>query len=383
MTTAPPSPRPDSTADPARGTARAALGRARIRPALAAVVSLPLACAGVLVWVLWRTGPAKVDYLDLFELTARQWPTAPLPEDSQFLLRAPLGQLTYRLLPVHSTAAYLLLHAAALAVAALWLTLWLRRRLGGRSGLVAATVVALAPVTTVLLLWIGMYDAFSVLAWIVVLVSLRHRPAWQLAAGVLAGVQNFEQVAVGLVLLALVPQLPRAVGLRPRTAHLLAGALVGKVALELFLHAVGAGGGSRLTFLARWEVFTGLLGSTTAEAPLLVWSALAGLWGFALTGLLHCWPGWSRREQVGLVLAVLLWLGTAAVTADHTRVLAMTSFPLVVIGAMVIADRWRDVRELARLPQSWMLVLAPPVVLVDYTLLQVGLKPGTWGVWIF
>jgi len=55
----------------------------------------------------------------------------------------------------------------------------------------------------------------------------------------------------------------------------------------------------------------------------------------------------------------------------------------VVMGAMAIATRWPDLRVLARLPQTWLLVLAPPVVLVDYTTVQMGIKPGTWGVWIF
>ena len=53
------------------------------------------------------------------------------------------------------------------------------------------------------------------------------------------------------------------------------------------------------------------------------------------------------------------------------------------MGAMAIATRWPDLRVLARLPQTWLLVLAPPVVLVDYTTVQMGFKPGTWGVWIF
>ncbi len=37
----------------------------------------------------------------------------------------------------------------------------------------------------------------------------------------------------------------------------------------------------------------------------------------------------------------------------------------------------------AVLPQTWLLVLAPPLVLVDYTTVQMGIKPGTWGLWIF
>jgi len=112
-------------------------------------------------------------------------------------------------------------------------------------------IVALAPVTAVLLLLIGMYDAFAILAWVVVLVTIGRRPGWQLAAGVLAGFQDFEQMTVGLLMVALLPGLARAAGLRPRVAYLLGGTVAGKFALEVYLHAVGAGPGSRLSYLAR------------------------------------------------------------------------------------------------------------------------------------
>jgi len=340
-------------------------------------------CVAVGIWVLWRTGPGKVSFLDLFESTARHWPSAPLAADGQYILRQPLGQILYRLLPVHGVTVFLGLHALCLLGSGLLLVGWLCRRLGHRSGLVAGMVVALAPISAVLLVSVGMYDAFSVLVWVGVLVSLDRRPGWQLAAGVLAGVQDFEQMAVGLVLIALLPQLARSVGLRPRIAYLLSGVIAGKLGLEAYLHLAGAGSGSRLSYLARWDTLSWVLGSATANGPLLVWSALAGLWGFALKALYDSWGGWSGQQRIGLALAVGLWLGTAALSADHTRVLTLTSFPLVVMGAMAIAQRWPDLQVLARLPQTWLLVLAPPVILADYTTVQMGIKPGTWGLWIF
>ncbi len=60
-------------------------------------------CAAVCLWVVWRTGPGKVRALDLAEATALGWPTVAVPADSQCILRQPLGQLLYRLLPVHGT----------------------------------------------------------------------------------------------------------------------------------------------------------------------------------------------------------------------------------------------------------------------------------------
>ncbi|MDQ2723699.1 MAG: hypothetical protein M3Y19_10400 [Actinomycetota bacterium] len=375
MTTATDPAPPEHAVGPALGTDLRRLSRIRL-------VGLFGACLAVGLWVLWRTGPGKVPYLALFESTARGWPTAPLPTDSQYILREPLGQIVYRLLPVHGTGVYLALHLVCLLVSATWLATWLCRRLGRESGLVACAIVALAPVAAVLLLWIGMYDAFSVLAWVAVLVTMGRRPGWQLAAGMLAGFQDFEQIGVGLLMVALLPQLARSAGLRPRAAQLIGGAVIGKLALEAYLRTVGAGSGSRLSYLERWDVFSGLLGSAGANAPLLVWSALAGLWGFALKALYDSWGGWTAQQRVGLIVAVLLWFASATLSADHSRVLAMTSFPLVVMGALAIAARW-PWRALLPLPQTWLLVLAPPVVLLDYATLPMGVKPGTWGVWIF
>jgi len=141
--------------------------------------------------------------------------TVAVPADSQYILREPLGQLLYRLLPVHGTTIFLGLHALCLLGSGLVLVGWLCRRLGRRSGLLAAMIVALAPVSAVLLLWIGMYDAFAILAWVVVLVTLGRRPGWQLAAGVLAGFQDFEQMAVGLLMVALLPGLAPSRGFVP------------------------------------------------------------------------------------------------------------------------------------------------------------------------
>lgn len=339
--------------------------------------------AAVGLWVLWRTGPGKVPFLDLFEAAARGWPRVALAEDSQYILREPLGPIFYQLLRVHGDTVFLGLHAGCLLVSGALLATWLCRRLGLRSGLAAAMIVALTPVTAVLLLWIGIYDAFSILVWVLVLVSLGRQAGWQVAAGALAGFQNFEQVAVGLLLVALIPQLARSARLRPRVAYLLGGAISGKLVLEAYLRGSGAGPGSRVDFLARWDVFSSVLGSSSANAPLLLWSALAGLWGFAAKALYDSWGGWSPRQHTGVVLAGLVWFGTAALSADHTRVLTMTSFPLVVMGAMAIVLRWPDLPTLIRLPQTWLLVLAPPVVLLDYATVPMGIKPGTWGVWIF
>ena len=68
-------------------------------------------------------GPGKVGALDLAEATARGWPTVAVPADSQYILRQPLGQLLYRLLPVHGTNIFLgCMHCACSHRGARWLT---------------------------------------------------------------------------------------------------------------------------------------------------------------------------------------------------------------------------------------------------------------------
>jgi len=339
--------------------------------------------AAVGAWVLWRTGPAPVGQLDFFEHSAATWPHTVLAPESQYVLRVPWGQLAYRLLPTHSITSYLALQLGCLALSGVLLGAWLCRRLGMRPGLIAATVIALAPVSAVLLLTIGLYDAFSILTWILLLIALGKGGHWQLGAGLIAGIGDFEQITVGVVMVLLIPALPRAAGLRPRGRALIAGLVLGRVTLEAYLHGVGVGSGSRLSYVAHWHVLSYLLGSTLGNGPLIVWSALAGLWGFALTALLRSWGAWPTGARRNLVIAVLIWAGACALSADHTRVLALTSFPLVVMGAMVIALRYPHWRILARMPQTWMLVLAPPMVIGGWDTITMGIKPGIWGIGMF
>jgi len=334
-------------------------------------------------WVLWRTGPAPVGRLDFFEHSAATWPHTVLAPESQYVPRVPWGQLAYRLLPAHSITSYLALQLGCLALSGVLLGAWLCRRLGMRPGLIAATVIVLAPVSAVLLLTIGLYDAFSILTWILLLIALGKSGHWQLGAGLIAGIGDFEQITVGVVMVLLIPALPRAAGLRPRGRALIAGLVLGRLTLEAYLHGVGVGSGSRLSYVAHWHVLSYLLGSTLGNGPLIAWSALAGLWGFAITALLRSWGAWPTGARRNLVIAVLIWAGACALSADHTRVLALTSFPLVVMGAMVIALRYPHWRILARMPQTWMLMLAPPVVIGGWDTITMGIKPGIWGLGMF
>lgn len=337
----------------------------------------------VSLWVLWRTGPGKVPYVELFEKYARDWPTTALPPRDAYVLRNALGPMLYQLFPTPGTGRFLQLHLAALLLTGLLLAGWLLHVLGPRRAPVAMAVVLLSPLTALLLLWIGDYDAFSAFVWVVLLLSLRHRPWVQVLAGVLAGVQNLEQVAVGIVLLALVPELPRLVGARVRAVHLLAGAVLGRVLVEAYLRHEGAVRGSRFTFLSDPALLHNVTKTFLVMAPIVLWSALGGLWPFALSTVQRGWPGWSRSLQVRLAAVLVLTLGFSFLAADHSRVIAMVTFPLVVLGAMAIALQVGDLRGLVRRPEAWLLLLVPPVMVQDDNLLKIGIKLGTWGIWKF
>lgn len=339
------------------------------RPNLLRFALSGAAATAVVAWVLWRTRPGAVPNLDGFAAVASEWPSATIDSGFAYTLRVPLGQMLYRALPIQSPAVFFSLHAACLVLVAGLLMVWLFRRLGAQRGLLAGCVIALAPITPVLLLWIGMYDAFSMLAWIVVLMSFTRGPRFQFVAAALAGFQNFEQSIVGLVLIVLLPALSRGAGLAPRAIPLLAGAASGKVLLECVLAQLGAASGTRTTYLIDDGKALQLLGSAVTAVPVLIWSALGGLWIFALLALHAVHRTWVPRHKTMLAAAAVVWLTSGLLAEDQTRVLALTSFPAVVLGAMMIASRHRDLLGFLRSPAGWILAIAPPLVLWNNELL--------------
>jgi len=51
----------------------------------------------------------------------------------------------------------------------------------------------------------------------------------------------------------------------------------------------------------------------------------------------------------------------------------------VVVGVL----SWALEGERFRMPQTWMLVLAPPVVIGGWDTITMGIKPGIWGIGMF
>lgn len=360
-----PSGRADATTR--QGSRRGSSGR---------VVALGL--AAVVTWVLLRTGPGLVPGVDSHEEVARAWPHSDVTPRTAYVLRAPLGQLVYRALPEQGLDVFVALHVVALLTSAGLLLAWLLRRHGRQAGAVAATVLLLAPLTAVLLEWVGVYDAFSLLAWVLVVMSLPGPRAAQVLAAALAGLQNLEQVLVGLVVLALLPELSRRAAWRPWLPGLLGGAVAGRVGLEAYLASVEAPSGSRLTFLLHDQaLLVEVLHSSLVSAPLLVMSVLGGLWVLAVPVVLRDWPRWSPGLRARLVLTLLLLLAVGTVTADHTRVMALSSVPAVVAGAVAVGTSLPTYGAFWRRPDPWLMLLFPPVVAFGDAVLPLGLLAGT------
>ena len=340
---------------------------ARLRSIAALVVT-----GVVVVWVLWRTGYGTMPALDAFESIARQWPHSSVSPAFGYTLRSPLGYVVYQLAPEQSPHVYAMMHLLCLAGVALVLTAWLVRRLGVARSTTAVMVLACAPVTAVTLLWIGIYDAFSLAGWVAVLMTLRSRPVAQYLAAIVVGLQNIEQGAVGIVVLLLLPRLVRATGSVPRPLALLGGLLTGKVLLEGYLYSVGAVSGTRLSSLFVGNKLRDVLTASFDAAPMLIWSAFGGLWVLVAIGARSLARAGTRREIAMAAAAVAIWFGSAFVTEDHTRVLALTSFPALVLASIVIALRHRDVLDFLKTPAAVILLVAPPLVLWGGMTLSTG-----------
>ena len=338
-----------------------------------------VAVVGVFLLVVWRSGPGKVPNVVGFEGIARFWPLYPVEPVQAYVLRQAIGQAIYRALGWVGTGHYLVLHALALAVSGALLAGWLLRRLGLQRGAIAICLLLVAPISVVLLEWVGMYDAFSVLVWVLLIYTLRGNPVLQAVVGVLGGLQNFEQFTVSIVVLALVPELLRSNGLRLRLVPLALGTVAGKIGLELYLSSAGAVSGSRASFLEDSAMQHLVLSTFALLAPVIVWSVLSGLWLPAARVLTSCWPGWSRSLRWRTVLAAAIVLGIGVIGADHTRVMALVSFPAVVLICMAFAQREVDVRTWIRRPETVLLLAIPVVVVYSGITLPLGLDLTTWG----
>ena len=83
--------------------------------------------------------------------------------------------------------------------------------------------------------------------------------------------------------------------------------------------------------------------------------------------------------RVRLVAAAAVVLLVGIIAADHTRVMALVAFPAVVLLVTHLAGRETTMSSWLRRPETWLVLLVPPVIVWARELLPVGLDLATWG----
>jgi hypothetical protein len=208
--------------------------------------------------------------------------------------------------------------------------------------------------------WIGSYDVFTVLGWIIALFALRSRwPTFILASGIFLGFQHFEHslfalAILAIILIALETQVPRFAP--PKLLWWLAGGLlIGKLLLGTVFFITSQGATARsewvTTFIKDWTV-TGL-----NIGPQLLWSLFSGFW--VLVAALFLARRGSRQRYL-LAAAFTLGLLATLLSGDRPRVFIVVMFPSLMIALISYIAASRDSPRERKLIEAtiW---LAPPL----------------------
>jgi hypothetical protein len=163
--------------------------------------------------------------------------------------------------------------------------------------------------------------------------------------GVLLGLQHFEQSVVILVSLSLYAWLVRRHRLSwdptvAGTLLALGGVIVGKVALAVFLAQQGfSSAGGRLWWVQgdRLGVY---LDQLQATWPVLLWSLFAGSWLVVIA-----WAGRARLGRWSLLLVFVPPLLASVLAEDHTRLFALTAWPLLMLLMLRLAAAEKEADE--------------------------------------
>jgi hypothetical protein len=168
----------------------------------------------------------------------------------------------------------------------------------------------------------GSYD--QLLAVLLLAATLVERRLSALVVGALLGLTHAEAATVAVAGLALLS----GAGLGPRAVirlWTLGGIGLARTALTIWFRAAGQTG-DRARFVSDLGITTPL-GYLAATWPIVVWSAAAGGW-LVIADFMR---GAKERRARIVVLAVLATnLAVTAITVDQSRVIMLTTMPLVV-----------------------------------------------------
>ena len=283
------------------------------------------------LWAVMRSGLGVYPGAQITLETASTWPFPSDPRPSeQFYVESPLGMLLARALGITSLPAYLWLHIALLLAGLTLISVLLLRTADGTLQWRSVRLFWLAPVVAVCWMWVGSYDAMTVVLWGGALLAYRlgSRPL-MLVAGLALGFHATLQALLGIAVWWLVASSLSNDRPARSTNPLWAvpGIAVGGIGLAWAL-AAGEHQG-RLSVLGLEPL--PLLRDGAQSFPLLLWSLFGGLW----LVLIIIWQYAHRRQRALLCLAFLIALGSLVIAQDRTRV-----FTLITLPALVLLIEW-------------------------------------------
>jgi len=326
-------------------------------------------------WAFLRSGTGVMPDLQTFTAWALSWPATATEPLQEVYFSSPLGHVTAQVLQATTESRFLWLHTLTAIAAIAGLACWSYLSAGGDGRNQAARLVILTPITAILLAWLGYYDAFTVVCWVLALFA--WRTGWRplmIAAGVLLGFQHFEQAALGALAWLLAWAALRttdAFSSHRSPAWVLLGVPLGKLALIAVLTMSGTGSDQgRLGWLTDTAMLRTTVSTAVNNGPLLLWSMFAGFWVIVIYAFLGL-PG--RRERWCLIAAVGLPLFMTLVTFDRPRVFALTTIPIVAMLSVVFAQEMRKQGDgRLRLPLEAIVWLGTPLIFWGQTLFNFG-----------
>jgi hypothetical protein len=168
----------------------------------------------------------------------------------------------------------------------------------------------------------GSYD--QMLAVLLLAATLAERPWAASMAGLLLGLTHAEAAMVAVLGLALLSA--AGIGPRPRArVWTLAGIGAARVAMTAWFRAAGQTA-DRARFVSELGVRTPL-GYLADTWPIVVWSAACGGWLIVAAAVRDAR---DARVPAAVLAALALNLGATAITVDQSRVIMLTTMPIVV-----------------------------------------------------
>jgi len=335
-------------------------------------VALLASTGGILVAFVWsiiRSGATVSPGLSDAYNAAVIWPRVPSGEFSSFYADSALGILMFRGLPLESERQFLLLSAMAAVAGVIALAGWAAWAVPNELKSRAVRLMLLAPLPAVLFNWLGFYDGFTAVAWAAILWAWASGNRVLLAlAGILLGLQHFEQGLLGLIALTLVWLAVRNNLREPLCNRApiwsVIGLAIGKGILMITLALNGSelsGRTSGVSAYYREWVITAI-----NTGPMLLWSLFAGSWAIVIAWWLR---ESHRKNQVLVSLAVVLALGATLISGDRPRVFIMVTAPLLlVLTIALLMDRGLSRRAWVGI--ETLVWIGPPIALWGSTVVN-------------